>query len=51
LTPFGGTPIARHIVVDPGVQFKAVEGDALATDRNGDEMRAHLAIEAISVHA
>jgi hypothetical protein len=50
LTPFGGTPIARHIVVHPGVQFKPIEGDALPADRNSGEIRSHLSVKTVPVH-
>ncbi|MEO1596491.1 MAG: hypothetical protein AAFS02_14715 [Pseudomonadota bacterium] len=50
MTPFGGTPVARNILVDPGIEFKTVEGDALAPDRDLDEMRSNFLIEAVAVH-
>ena len=51
MTPFGGTPVARNILVDPGIQFKAVEGDALASDGHFHEVRPNLLIEAVAVHS
>jgi hypothetical protein len=46
-----GTPVARHIVVDPGIEFKAVEGDALAADGDFREGGADLGVEAVAIHA
>ena len=37
-------------MIHPGVQFKAIEGDALATDRDLGEVRADICIEAGPVH-
>jgi hypothetical protein len=45
------TPVARHIVVHPGVEFKSVEGNALSADGNGGEKGPDLSIEAVTVHA
>ena len=38
-------------MVDPGIQFKPVERDALATNRDLSEMRPDFRVEAVSVHA
>ena len=38
-------------MVDPGVQFKAVERNALSTNRDLGEVGAHFDVEAIPVHA
>lgn len=38
------------MVLDPGVQVKTVEGDALVADGNFNEIRAYFSIEAIAVH-
>jgi hypothetical protein len=46
-----GTPVARDIVLHPGVQFKPVEGNALSTDRNIGEVMAYFGIESIAIHA
>ena len=46
-----GTPVAPHIVVHPGVHFKAVEGDALLADSNLGQSRSNLAVKAVAVHA
>jgi hypothetical protein len=46
-----GTPVAALLLLYPGVEVKAVESDALAADADLGEMRAYLAIEAITVHA
>ena len=50
-TPFGGTPVARLILVYPGIQFKSVESNPAATDRDFGEVGPYLSIEAISIHA
>jgi hypothetical protein len=39
------------IVIRPGVQINAVEGDALGADGNHRDVRTHVVIEAILVHA
>jgi len=46
-----GTPVAGLIVLHPGIQFKAVEGDSLAADGDLGEAWADLGVEAVSVHA
>ena len=46
-----GTPVAVPIVIRPGIQVNAIEGDTLRTDRNHAELRPHLAIEAVLIHA
>jgi hypothetical protein len=38
------------MIVDPGVEFKPVEGDAARADRNLGQPRADLGIEAVLVH-
>ena len=38
-------------MIHPGVQFKAVERNALSTDRDFCQVRPDLCIEAIAVHA
>lgn len=38
-------------MIDPGVQFKAVERDALSTDRDFREMGTDFRVEAVAVHA
>jgi hypothetical protein len=45
------TPVAGLILLPPGVQFKAVKGDALAADAHLAEIRADLGIEKIAVRA
>ena len=44
-------PVAALIVVGPGIEVKAVEGNALRADGNHGEERSNLAIEAILVHS
>ena len=44
-------PVAALIVVGPGIEVKAVEGDTLRADRDHGEERTNIAIEAIFVHA
>jgi hypothetical protein len=39
------------MVVGPGVEVKAIEGDAAIADRDFGEERAHLGIEPVAVHA
>jgi len=46
-----GTPVAEFILIHPGVQFKAIERDALLPDRNFNKLRANLLIESVTVHA
>jgi hypothetical protein len=38
-------------LIDPRVEFKPVEGNALHTDTDFGERAAHLGVEAIAVHA
>jgi hypothetical protein len=38
-------------VVNPGVQFKAVEGHSLSTNADLGEVRPDLGVEAITIHA
>ena len=38
-------------MVYPGIQFKAVERDALSTNRDGGEVRTNLGVEPIPIHA
>ena len=45
------TPVATFILVNPSVQFKAIEGDALASDGDLRQTGAALGIEAVTVHA
>lgn len=44
-------PVAALIVVRPGIEVKAIEGDSLRTDRDRGKEGTHVAIEAIFVHA
>ena len=46
-----GTPVAGDILIEPGVEFKAIEADALRADGDFGEKRTHLGIEAVAVHA
>jgi hypothetical protein len=46
-----GTPVAALIVVGPGIEVKAVESDPLGADRDHGQGGAHVAIEAVLVHA
>jgi len=39
------------MVVGPGVEVKAIEGDAAIADRDFGEERADLGIEPVAVHA
>jgi hypothetical protein len=38
-------------VVYPGIQFKAIKGNTLLSDANFNEIRPHLGVEAVPVHA
>ena len=38
-------------MIYPGVEFKSVEGDALFADADFNEIRPHLGVEAVAVHA
>ena len=54
LVPFRlsrGTPVAVLILVRPSVEVNAVECDALRADGNHWDVRTHVAIEAVLVHA
>lgn len=44
-------PVAALIVVRPCIEVNAVEGDSLNADAQGEDARAHFAVEAILVHA
>ena len=44
-------PVAALIVVGPGIEVKAVEGDPLRADADYGEERTDVAVEAIFVHA
>ena len=44
-------PVATLILIRPGIEVKAVKGDALGADRDGRHEWANLAIEAVFVHA
>jgi hypothetical protein len=46
-----GTPVAVLIVVEPGVQIKAIKGHPLRAHPNLGNKWADLGIEPISVHA
>ena len=37
--------------VGPGIEFKPVEGHALAADRDFSDIGADLAVESVAVHA
>jgi hypothetical protein len=39
------------MLVDPGIEVKAVEGHSLRSDRNDHHARAHFPIEAVLIHA
>jgi len=45
-----GTPVAGFILIHPGVQIKAVEGNSLFSNGNFNEIRPDLCVEAIPVH-
>jgi len=41
---------AALIFVEPGIEVKAIEADALFADRHLDQIRAHVGIETVLVH-
>jgi len=45
------TPVARLIVVEPGVQIKPIKGNTLLAHPNLSDKRTHLGIELVPVHA
>jgi len=47
----GGTPVAALIVLNPCVQFKAVESNPLTSDAELSEAGSDFAVEAVAVHA
>ena len=44
-------PVAALIVVHPCIEVNAVKGDSLNADAEGEDLRAHFAVEAVLVHA
>jgi len=44
-------PVATLIFIGPGIEVKAVKGDALGADRNGRHEGADFAVETVFVHA
>ena len=46
-----GTPVASLMVVGPGVEVKAVKGDALCSDRDDSDVRTDFTVEPVLVHA
>jgi hypothetical protein len=46
-----GTPVAGLILVYPVIQFKPVEGDALAADADFGYSWPHFGVETVAVHA
>jgi hypothetical protein len=46
-----GTPVAGLILIRPGVQIKAVKGNALTADTNLSDERPHNRIESVPIHA
>ena len=50
-TRSSGTSVAVEIVVDPGVEFKAIESDALRSYSHLGDKRPYFGIEAIAIHA
>jgi hypothetical protein len=45
-----GTPVAGLILIGPGVEVKAVEGNALVADRDLRNAGSNLAVESVAVH-
>jgi hypothetical protein len=46
-----GTPVAGLILIYPGIQIKAIKGNTLLSDANFSQIRSHLGVKAVSVHA
>jgi hypothetical protein len=46
-----GATVALDIVISPGIEVKAIEGDSLLADRDRGDARADFAVEAVLVHA
>ena len=46
-----GTSVALLILVRPGIEVKAVKGNALGADGHLKKIRAHLGVEPVAVHA
>ena len=46
-----GASVATLIVVRPGIEVKTVKGNALGADGHLSEIRAHLGVEPVAVHA
>ena len=46
-----GTPVARLIVLEPDVRFKAVVALSLLANRNLGDVWAHLGVESVPIHA
>ena len=44
-------PVAVLILIRPCIEVNTVEGDSLNADRHDGDMRAHLTVEAVLVHA
>ena len=44
-------PVAALIVIRPCIEVNAIEGDSLNADAQGENARAHFAVEAVLVHA
>jgi hypothetical protein len=44
-------PVAALIVIRPGIEVKAIEGNSLRTDPDRRQARADVAVEAVFVHA
>jgi len=38
-------------LIYPGIEFKPIEGDALITNRDLSQIRTHIGVEAIAIHA
>ena len=44
-------PVAALIVVRPGIEVNAIEGDSLDADAKGGDARAYFPVETVLVHA
>jgi hypothetical protein len=46
-----GTPVARFILVEPGVQFKTVKGHPLLAQADFSDIGAYFSVEPVPIHA
>jgi hypothetical protein len=44
-------PVSTLVVVDPEIEIKAIEGDALRSDWDHRQPWAHFSVEAVLIHS